>query len=88
MGVVSRDIVSLAFLLADLNDLDILAGYTQNSYLNIPKKEKLFFYTGDEWNSDQGKVVVIVRALYGLKSSALEWRDNLYDILGNHLKFQ
>ena len=57
----------------------------QTSYLNAPTKEKLFFYAGDEWKSDQGKVVVIVKALYGLNYGALEWSDNLSEILSNHL---
>ena len=48
----------------------------------------MFFYAGDEWKSDQGKVVFIVRSLYGLKCSALVWRNHLSYILGNHLGFQ
>lgn len=70
-SVVSRGSVRIAFLIAALNDLDILAGDIQNAYLHAPTKEKLYFYAGDEWKADKGRVVVIVRALYGLKSSAL-----------------
>ena len=66
----------------------ILAGDIQNTYLNTSTKEKLFFYAGDEYKSDQGKVVVIVRALHGLNSCTLEWINHLYEILGNHLGFQ
>ena len=78
----------LDFLIAALNDLYILAGYIKNSYLNAPNKEKVFFCAGNEWKSGQGKVVVIVGAIYGLKSSDLTWRNHLYEILGNHLGFQ
>ena len=56
--------------------------------MNAPTKEKLFFYAGDEWKSDQGKVFVFIRSKYGLKSSALAWINHLSDILGNHLGFQ
>ena len=88
-SVVSRDSVRIAFLVAALNNLDILAGDIQNAYLNAETKEKVYFRAGDEWKSDQGKVVVIVRALYGLKSSALAWRNHLSEILGNkYLGFQ
>ena len=77
----------IAFLLAALNDLRILAGDIQNAYLNAYTKEKIYFRAGNEWKSDKGRVIVITRALYGLKSSALMWRNHLADILGNKLKF-
>ena len=35
-SVVSRESVRIAFLIAALNDLDILAGDIQNAYLNFP----------------------------------------------------
>ena len=65
---VSLEVVSIDFLVSALNDIDILVGDIQNTYLNAETKEKIFFYTRDKWKSDQGKVVVIVRDLYGLKS--------------------
>ena len=85
VSLASHDIVRLYFLISALNDLDILAGDTQNTYLNAPTEDKVFLYTGDEWKSEQGKVVIIVRTLYGLKSSDLAWMSHLYDILVNHL---
>ena len=87
-SVVSRDSVRLDFLITALNDLYILAGDIQNTHLNAPTKEKSFYYAGDEWESDQGKVVIIFRALYGLKYIDLEWRNHLSEILGNQLIFQ
>ena len=39
--VVSRESVRIAFLIAALNNLDILAGDIQNAYLNAPTSEKL-----------------------------------------------
>ena len=87
-SIVSRDTVRIGFLIAALNDLDILAGDIQNAFLEAPTKEKIFFYAGDEWKSDKDKVVVVVRALYGLKSSALQFRNHLADTLGNSLGFK
>lgn len=86
--VVSRESVRIAFLIAALNNLEILAGDIQNAYLNAPTEEKLYFVAGDEWGPDKGRLVVIVRALYGLKSSALAWRNHLSDTLANVLKFK
>jgi hypothetical protein len=86
--VVSRDTVRIGFLVAALNNLDILAGDIQNAFLEAPTKEKIFFYSGDEWKADKDRVVVVVRALYGLKSSALQFRNHLADTLGNKLGFK
>ena len=70
-SLVSCDSVHLAFLILTLNYLDILSCDIQNVYLNTLSKEEVFFYVSDEWKSVQGKVDNIVRALYGLKPSAL-----------------
>ena len=87
-SVVTRDSVRLGFLIAALNNLDILAGDVQNAYLNVPTKEKVYFTAGSEWKADEGRTIMIVRALYGLKSSALAWRNHLADTLGNKLGFR
>ena len=80
-SVVSRDSVRLFFLIAALNDMDVLACDIQNAYLNAPTKEKVWFRGGKEMGPDQGKVIVIVRALYGLKSSGARFRDHLAQTL-------
>ena len=86
--VVGRETVRIAFLVAALNNLSILAGDIQNAYLNAPTTEKLYFIAGPEWKADAGRPVVIVRALYGLKSSALAWRNHLADVLCNKMQFK
>ena len=53
-----------------------------------PTTEKLYFVAGPEWGADEGRLVIVVRALYGLKSSALNWRNHLADMLANKLKFK
>jgi hypothetical protein len=45
-SVVSRDSVQLAFLIAALNDLDILSCDIGNAYLNAPCREKIWFEAG------------------------------------------
>ena len=71
--------------MGDLNNLEVLAGDIQNAFLEAQTKEKIFFYTGDEWKADKGKVVIFVRALFGLKYSALQFRNCLAKTLGNRL---
>lgn len=80
-SVVSRDSVRIAFLLASLNDLDILACDVGNAYLNASCREKLWTIAGKEFGSDEGKVMIISRALYGLKSSGAAWRAMLAETL-------
>ena len=87
-NVVGRETVRIPFLVAALNDLKVLAGDIQNTYLYAFTKEKIYFKAGDEWKADKGKIIVITRALYDLKSSALMWRNHLADIIGTKLGFK
>ena len=81
-SVVSRDSIRIAFLIAALNDLDVLACDIGNAYLNAPCREKIWFLGGAEVGSEfQGKVCVMTRALYGLKSSGASWRATLVSTL-------
>jgi hypothetical protein len=77
-SVVSRDSVRIAFLLAALNDVQLLAADIGNAYLNAPTREKVYTTAGLEFGAElQGQPVLIVRALYGLKSSGAAWRAHL-----------
>jgi hypothetical protein len=72
---VSRDSVRIAFLLAALNDLDILAAVIGNAYINANAREKVYFVAGDEFGPiNKGRNVIITKALYGLKSSGAACR--------------
>jgi hypothetical protein len=82
-SVVSRDSVRLAFLIAALNDLDVMACDVGNAYLNAPCREKVWFLGGGEAGDDRGKVLVITRALYGLRSSGASWRSMLAETIRN-----
>jgi hypothetical protein len=77
-SVVSRDSVRIAFMLAALNDVQLLAADIGNAYLNAPTREKVYTTAGLEFGAElQGQPVLIVRALYGLKSSGAAWRAHL-----------
>jgi hypothetical protein len=45
-SVVSRDRVRISFLIAALNDLEILSCDISNAYLNAPCREKIWFVAG------------------------------------------
>jgi hypothetical protein len=59
-SVVSRDSVRLAFIIAALNDIDIMSCDLENAYLNAPCREKIWFEGGIECGEDQGKVCVVI----------------------------
>ena len=80
-SVVTRESVRILFTIAALNDLDVIGADVQNAYINAPTKEKVYTTTGPEFGSNQGRPVLIVRALYGLKSSGARWRDHFAAIL-------
>lgn len=76
-SVVSRDSVRIALTIAALNGLEILACDIQNAYLNAPVREKVYTIAGPEFGSDAGKIMIIRKALYGLKSSGAAFRSML-----------
>ena len=51
------------------------------AYLNAPCREKMWFEGGAKCGEDKGKVLVIVRALYGLKSAGSSWRAAPVEVL-------
>lgn len=68
-SVVSRYSVIIMFMISSLNDLDICSCDIGNAYLNARCREKLWTISGPEFGSRKGSVMIISRALYGLKSS-------------------
>jgi Reverse transcriptase (RNA-dependent DNA polymerase) len=80
-SVVLRDSVRIAFTIATLNGLKALAGDVQNAYLNAPTKKRCYTIAGPEFGANAGRPVVIVCALYGLRSSGARWRDHMASTL-------
>eukprot|EP00934_Nitzschia_sp_Nitz4_P003470 Nitzschia sp. Nitz4//scaffold67_size101165//1728//3143//NITZ4_004518-RA/size101165-processed-gene-0.54-mRNA-1//-1//CDS//3329556441//3460//frame0 len=86
-SVVIRETVRIALLIAALNDLNVCAADVTNAYLNAKCREKIWFIAGKEFGDNLcGSVLIIRKALYGLKSSAAAWRSLLssrtFDQLG------
>jgi hypothetical protein len=49
-------------------------------------KEKVYIIAGTEFGTRQGHTLIIVKELYGLKSSGLRWRERFADVL-QHMGF-
>ena len=82
-SVVSRDSVRIALTIAALNDLKVLPCDILNTYLTAPCREKFWCTAGPEFGPDRGKTMLVVRALYGLKSSGAAFRSFLAEHLSD-----
>ena len=76
-SVVSCETVRIALLIAALNDLEVKTGDVQNAYITAPVKEKGWTILGAKFGQDAGSKALIVRAMYGLKSSGSAFRAHL-----------
>jgi hypothetical protein len=77
------------FLVAALNDLDIQMCDIGNAYLNAETRERVWFRAGAEWGDTKvGSQVIIIRALYGLKSSGAEWKKTFSDYIRYTLGYE
>ncbi|CAJ1953226.1 unnamed protein product [Cylindrotheca closterium] len=67
-------------------------GKTQTNVINIPIyakcAEKVYCILGKEFGEYAGKKAILVKAVYGLKSSGFAWRSLCADVLKEQLEFQ
>ena len=80
-GVVSLQGIRLVTFLAELNDMPVWGTDIGNAYLESYTTEKVCFTAGGEFGDLEGHTLIIVKALYGLKSSGKCWHDKLFDVL-------
>ena len=65
-GVVGLDTVRMGMFLGELNNLKGCAADVGNAYLNGRTKEKVYIIAGSEFGDLEGRVLIIVGAIYGL----------------------
>ena len=75
--VVSRDRLQISLILTVLNNLDVFYADVQNAYLNAPPHENYWFKAVPEFVQYNGRIFVIVQALYGIASSVASCRNEL-----------
>ena len=75
--------VRMTVFLAELNDLEFWSTDIGNAYLESNTMEKVYIIAGKEFACVglEGHILVIVKALYGLKSSGARWWEVLADVL-------
>lgn len=82
-GVVSLRGIRLLIFLAELNGLETWATDIGNAYLEARTKEKVCIKAGDEFGELKGHTLIIVKALYGLRSSGKRWHERFSEVLRN-----
>ena len=80
-GVVLIDFIKTAFLVAELNDLKVMAADVGNAYLHGYTKEKIYTVAGPEFGDLEGRIMICVKSLYGLKISMGRWHEALSETL-------
>ena len=80
-GVVSIRSLRLVLFIAKLYNLEVWRADIGNAYLEAKTKEKLCVVAGSEFKELEGHILVIYKALYGLKSSGLRWSHKIHDIM-------
>ncbi|MGL5917965.1 MAG: reverse transcriptase domain-containing protein, partial [Cetobacterium sp.] len=75
--------IRMVMFLAELNDLQTWNTDIGNAYLESYTQEKLYIIAGKEFACVglEGCTLVVVRALYGLKSSGLRWHELFADVM-------
>jgi len=77
-SVVRLDSTRLLNLIAKAQGLKVLAGDVGNAYLNAETNEKVYCICGLEFGPDmEGRIAIIKKGLYGLKSSGAQWHAHL-----------
>ena len=86
-SVLSRDSVRIYFLIASFNDLNICACNISKTYINMKCRGKPWKAAGTKFvPSDRVSVMIIDRALYGIKYSVAAWRAKLVKTL-NYMEY-
>ena len=80
-GVVSLRGFRLVLFLAELNGLELWATDIGSAYLEAKTNEKVYIIAGPEFGEREGHVLLIHKAIYGLRSSGARWHARFSDCL-------
>ena len=73
--------VRLLDIIADSQNLKVMTGDIGNAFIQANTNEKIFTKCGTEFGDHAGSIAIIVRALYGLTTSAERFRTKFADFL-------
>ena len=80
-GVASLQSLRIVCLLAELNGLKLTGGDVGNAYLEACTTEKVCVHAGPKFGPLEGHLLVIEKALYGLRTSGARFHAKFADTL-------
>ena len=80
-SVVSRETLKIALTMVVLHDMSVKTADIMNAYIKALCGEIFYTIVGMEFGPDEGKLDVIVWALYGLKIAGAFFRNHLSDCM-------
>ena len=81
LGSSRSEVYDFIIFLSKLNDLKLWSTDIGNAYLEAKTKERLYIIAGPEFGEQAGHILIIHKALYGLRSSGLRWHEKFADCL-------
>ena len=84
--IVSRETVSIAMVLAALNDLPVELADIHNTYITEPIIDKIWIVLGQNLGGYYGRKAIVVYVLYGLNIAVYVFRNHLTYCM-HHLVF-
>lgn len=82
-SVVSIDSVRIFLTIPERNGLNVIDCDIQNAYLPAKRREKSWTIVGPQFGTKAGKTMIILCALYGLKSRGVAFRELLAEVLND-----
>ena len=76
-SVIKSEHFRMLLSIADANQLHVVTGDIGGAYLNAKTSEKVYSIAGKQFKENEGRVILIEKALYGLKTSAAQWWKHL-----------
>ena len=81
-SVVSMESIRFVLFLAEKNGLTVWGGDVGNAYLNGTTREKLYVVFDSAFGPElAGRIGIVRKSLYGLKTSCARWSEHLADTL-------
>ena len=80
-GVVSLRGFRLLLFLAELNKIPVWATDVGNAYIEARTEEKVYIIAGPEFGPLAGHLLLVDKALYGLRSSVKRWHDRFSECM-------
>ena len=80
-SVVSLRSLRIALAIGELNGLRVGVGDVSCAYLEAYTKEKVYFAAGPEFGDLEGHTMIIVKALYGLRTSGARFHEKFAETM-------